>query len=318
MQNFPAVIENAAALVAKAVETNPCAVYLAGLTGHHSRRSMQAALRRGLRVVGIEAAPMAAPWATLRYEHVQAVKAALQENGLAPASVNQTLAALRGVVREAWRLGQMDSDAYRRIADVGDVKNRRLPPGKIVGYDALSRLFAVCAADPSPAGRRDAALFGVLFGCGLRRSEVVALDLAALQEDEGGLRVRGKGDKDRLCYLTNGSADAVAAWVAVRGSAPGPLFVRIGKGSRMTEARLSDQAVRFILEARADQAGIPVPRPHDARRTFVTTLLDRGNDALIVAKLAGHADVRTTMRYDRRDEHAKRRAAESLDVPFRG
>ena len=109
----------------------------------------------------------------------------------------------------------------------------------------------------------------------------------------------------------------MAAWVAARGSSPGPLFVRIGKGSRMTDSRLSDQAVRFILEARADQAGIPIPRPHDARRTFVTTLLDRGNDALIVAKLAGHADVRTTMRYDRRDEHAKRRAAESLDVPFR-
>lgn len=79
---------------------------------------------------------------------------------------------------------------------------------------------------------------------------------------------------------------------------------------------MTDQAVMVVLEKRARQAKIKSVSPHDLRRSFITHLLDGGADALSVQKLAGHANTQTTLRYDRRDEKAKRKAVEVLYVPF--
>ena len=104
-------------------------------------------------------------------------------------------------------------------------------------------------------------------------------------------------------------------WIEVRGDQAGALFVRIGKGSRVTSARLTAQAVRYILADRGKAAGV-VLRPHDGRRSFITALLDNGVDVLTVQRLAGHANPATTSRYDRRGDEAKRRAVETLAIPF--
>jgi integrase len=163
-------------------------------------------------------------------------------------------------------------------------------------------------------------LLAVLYGGGLRRSEVVALDVGDHTPETTELRVqRGKGQKGRLCYVTNGAKLALDAWLAVRGPEPGPLFWPAdGRGRPLVNRRMTDQAVLLLLRRRAKQARVPAFTPHDLRRTSIGDLLDGGADMVTVQKLAGHANVQTTARYDRRGEEVKRRAAELLHVPFVG
>jgi integrase len=258
-------------------------------------------------------------WEALRYQHTQAVRARLA-SALAPATVNKTLAALRGVLREAWRLGLMDAEHYHRAADLPVLRGERLPRGRALARRELQRLFEACARDESANGRRDAAVIAVMYGGGLRRSEVVALDLADYDPDACQLRVRdGKGRKDRFVYATSGVKLALAEWLAVRGDAKGPLFWPAdGRGRPLVTRRMSDPAVRLLLQRRAKQARVRAFTPHDLRRSFISDLLDAGADMATVQRLAGHANVQTTSRYDRRGEEAKRRVSELLLVPFVG
>jgi len=256
-------------------------------------------------------------WAALRYAHTQAIRAKLAETR-APAGVNKILAALRGVLKEAWRLGQMDAETYERATDLPGVRGERLPRGRALRPKELQKLFEACARDEHAAGRRDAALIAILYGGGLRRSEVVALGITDYNVETSELRVRhGKGQKARICYATNGAKLALDAWIAVRGSEPGPLFWPAdGRGRPLVNRRMTDQAVLLLLQRRAEQARVSFFTPHDLRRTFISDLLDSGADMVTVQKLAGHANVQTTAGYDRRGEETKRRAAELLHVPF--
>jgi integrase/recombinase XerD len=130
--------------------------------------------------------------------------------------------------------------------------------------------------------------------------------------------VRGKRRKERTAYLENGSGRALCDWLEIRGDEPGALFYPIRKGGELRVRRITTQALYNILNKRADQAGVANFSPHDLRRTFVSDHLAAGTDIAIVAKMAGHASVTTTARYDRRPEEAKRAAAGRLHLPYRG
>jgi len=297
-------------------DRHPAAVYLARLAPG-SRRTMRTALNVMASMLTAGAADAETlDWSAVRYQHAQAVRSRLAEHSK-PATANKALSALRGVLREAWRLGLVSSEDYQRAADLEAVKGESVPPGRALTAGELKALLAACSADETAAGARDAALLALLYGAGLRRSEAVALDVADYDAASGMLVVRhGKGGRERIAFATNGAADALADWLALRGEEPGPLFLPVDKGGAVGSHRLTGQAVLYILRRRALQGGVARLTPHDLRRTFISDLLDLGADISTVQRLAGHAQVTTTTRYDRRGEATKRRASELLHVPY--
>ena len=135
------------------------------------------------------------PWHHLGYQHTQALRAALAAR-YSPATANRHLAALRGVLREAWRLGLMSAEDLQRAIDLPAVRGERLPRGRSLTRGELRALFESCRGG-CPADARDAALMGVLYAAGLRRAEVVALEVSDYDPETGALIVRGKGNKER-------------------------------------------------------------------------------------------------------------------------
>ena len=295
---------------------HPARVYLASLA-EGSRPAMRSALEAAAAILTSGALDAEAlPWASLRYPHLQALRAQLAER-YAPKTVNRYLSAVRGVLRAAWRLGQLDTDTLHRACDVPGVRGSRLPAGRDVAMAERQRLFEVCAADPLPArGARDAAALALLAGTGIRRGEAVALDLAHVDLESGGVRVRGKGNKERRVYLVDGSRRALEWWFQLRGSEPGPLLYRVLKGGHIRPVRLRPAAIGIVVERRVREVGLRPATPHDFRRTFTGDLLDAGADLSSAQALLGHASPTTTARYDRRGERARRKAAELVSVPF--
>jgi site-specific recombinase XerD len=259
----------------------------------------------------------AVPWHLMRYEHVLAVRTHFLDRGLAPKTINTGLCALSGVARSAWNLGLMGTDDYLRIRHVRKVGGSRLAPGRALSQEEFADLFAVCACDKnSSRGARDAAVLGVYAGAGVRRDEGVSIDLCDYDPETGALRVVGKGNKERLVYVTGGAKQALDDWLELRGHVAGPLLTSTHRRGTIYNRRLAGMAVYEILRHRARQASVARFTPHDLRRTFISDLLDAGADLVTVSQLAGHDDPNTTAKYDRRGERAKIKAASLTRVPY--
>jgi site-specific recombinase XerD len=291
-------------------DRNPARAYIASLA-MGSRRTMKQALRVIAHLLSNgRAGPPDIDWSQIRFQHTSAVRSALAERYKPPTS-NKILSALRGVLKAAWRLSLLDAESYHRAIDLPAVKGSSLPRGRALDAGEIGSLFGACC-DRTNAGTRDAAILGVLFGCGLRRSEVVALDVSAFDTSAGSLAVRkAKGNRERIAYPPNGALEAIRDWILLRGDADGPLFVPVNKGDRILIRRMTDQAVWNLIVKRAREACVSRFTPHDLRRSFVSTLLDAGVDISSVQALAGHASVSTTCRYDMRGEATKRRSDEA-------
>jgi integrase len=256
-------------------------------------------------------------WSALRYQHTQAVRSKLADQ-YQPATANKMLSALRGVLKEAWRLGQVDAENYYRAVDLPSVRGESPLRGRALTAGELLKLAAICRDDESPAGPRDAAMLALGAAGGLRRSEIITLNVDDYDPQSGALQIRrGKGRKPRTVYATNGAADALADWLQLRGQESGSLFCPVSQTGQITYRRMIGHAFHKICSKRAKQAGVKEFTPHDLRRTFIGDLLDAGADIVTVQKLAGHANVTTTARYDRRPEAAKKKAVELLHFPYR-
>ena len=152
--------------------------------------------------------------------------------------------------------------------------------------------------DATPVATRDRAILELLYGAGLRISELVGLDVDDLDLDDAAVRVFGKGSKERLVPIGRIARDAVAAYLTrgrpalATGRSRAALFLNTRGG------RLTRQSCSRLLDAHRTRAGITrVVTPHDLRHSFATHLLEGGADVRVVQELLGHASVATTQVY---------------------
>lgn len=305
------------------MDRNPAAVYLASLRASGRRTMRQALDTLAAIVLGTfpevrQNSCLAFPWWELRYTHTAAIRAQLADR-YKPASANKMLTALRRVLRECWLLELMGSDDYTHAASVEAVAGSSLPAGREVTPLEIAALTAACTNEPAPIGIRDAALLATLYPGGLRREEVIRLNLADYDPETQILRVKGKRGKDREVPITDaGALRAISDWLQARGGQPGPLFVAIRRNGNLAADRLNNQTVYDVLRQLTQRAGLEALSPHDLRRTAATHLLDAGADVLTVARYLGHSNVQTTGKYDRRNLKAMRKAAGALHLPYQG
>jgi integrase len=297
-------------------DRRPAAVYLATLKASSRRPQRQALNLVAALLTGGQADCLSLDWSQLRYQHTAAVRSRLMD-GYAPATANRILSALRGVLEQAWLLGQMSAEDYHRAARIESIIGETLPAGRELSPEEIYALLSHCAKDHANSGIRDTAIIALMYSAGLRREEVTTLSVTDYDAKIGQLIVRGKRSKERIAYLADGAIAALRDWLGMRGNEPGPLFLAINKGGRLVYSRrLSPQAIYGLLARRAAGAGVDSFTPHDLRRTFVSDLLDAGVDIATVAQMAGHSNVQTTARYDRRPAQTKQKAAQLLHIPY--
>lgn len=223
----------------------------------------------------------------------------LDHIGLAPASVTRCVVAVRNLHRFAVGSGQLQADVTAGMSP--GTRSRRLP--KALSMDQVESLLA--APDTSTVeGLRDAALLELLYGTGARVSEVCALDVddirPVLDDPDLGLRLIGKGDKERIVPLGSYAAKAVDAWL-IRGR---PAWAEVGNGEHALllntrGRRLSRQSAWAVIRRAGEAAGLDVEHlsPHSLRHSYATHLLDGGADVRVVQELLGHSSVTTTQIY---------------------
>src|ERR1700738_2109086 len=163
-----------------ALDRHQVAVYLARLAPS-SRRTMLAALNAlGNLLSDDRCDAWSLDWPQLRYRHTTAVRALLADGRYAPSTANRHLAALRGVLKECWRLGYVTAEDFQRAADLEPVRGSRLPRGRALQPGEGRALFAAWqegdGKKPARAAR-DAAILALLYGSGLRRAEAVGLEV---------------------------------------------------------------------------------------------------------------------------------------------
>jgi integrase len=229
---------------------------------------------------------------------VQRYRAVLEEKGLAPSSINVRLAALRKLAMEAADNGLLDPAVASAIGGVkGSIqKGRRI--GRWLTREEASALLRNSGEEGLKA-KRDRALLCLLLGAGLRREELVSLEIGHIQQRDGRWLIAdliGKRKRVRTIPIPGWSKAAIDHWIAAAGITEGRLFRAVDKAGRLTGEQLSTQAVYLVVTERAKNIGLELA-PHDVRRTFAK-LAHKGKVPIEQIQLAlGHESIQTTERY---------------------
>ena len=212
---------------------------------------------------------------------------------LAPSSLARKCSALRQfygfLVDEGWRSDDPSPALPRPRA--------RRPLPRLLGHDEIAALFARAEAEAAGDQReavRLLVLLELLYGSGLRATELVSLPVAAVPRDAPFLVVTGKGGQQRMVPVSTRAQQALRRWLALRGDQGRALFPSTARQGHLTRVRLFQ-----LLRALAVRAGIDPEKvsPHVLRHAFATHLLEGGADLRVLQTLLGHADIATTQIY---------------------
>jgi len=255
------------------------------------------AYRRDLELYAAHLATTGRVLATATAQDVSGFLQAQSRAGLAASTAARRLAAIRHYHRFAFLEGWRPDDPTARIATP-----RRQPPlPRVLAEDEVGRLIQAVEARGKPDRLRLTTMIELLYGTGLRVSELAGLTMAALLPDRSGLRVKGKGGKERVVPLGSHARVCLDAWLAVRrqaahGRGPASRFLF---PSSSASGHLTRQRILQLVKELAVDAGIDPGRlsPHVLRHAFATHLLDHGADLRAVQAMLGHADIATTQIY---------------------
>jgi len=210
-----------------------------------------------------------------------------------PATINRKTACLRSFYRHLRREELTDADPTAALSP--PTKSRKLP--RVLTYAEVKRLLE-SVSESDPIALRDRALLEVMYGCGLRASEAVGLDVNEVDLRRGFVRPHGKGNKDRIVPLGREAAAAVTRYLRsgrpelIGSRAESRLFVNFRGGP------LTRQGLYKIIRRHAKKVGLEGRMsPHTLRHSFATHLLSGGCDLRSVQEMLGHADVATTQLY---------------------
>lgn len=220
----------------------------------------------------------------------------VQSVQLAPASRARRLAGVKAFFRFLTRRKVIEVNPARRV------KTPKLPQ-RLPRAVPVDEAFALMEAPDAQKvlGLRDMAMLEVLYGGGLRVSELCGLDLKDLDVRARTVRVLGKGNKERVCPLHEGAVEAVQTWLERRGELlakparkqdPAALFLNF-RGGRLTARSVERHLDRYVAQLGLNRK----MSPHALRHSFATHLLAGGADIRSIQELLGHASLSTTQRY---------------------
>lgn len=221
--------------------------------------------------------------------HVKMYLDFLLENGLAPKTINERLVAIRSFYRylakeEGWMITNPVSS--------GLALRQPKPLPRDIRERELDRFLAVIKK------KRDRALFMLMLRCGLRVAETAGLELPAIDYQRNQIIVRnGKGAKDRITYISNDAAEALAAYLQVRPATKEDKVFLVEKGIHKGKP-LSVRGIQKRMEYYSRKSGVSMSC-HQIRHTMATQLLNAGSDLVIIQEILGHKRIETTMRYSR-------------------
>ena len=223
----------------------------------------------------------------------------LENMRLAAATINVRLAAVRRLATEAADSGLLSADLIAGIRRVRGVKQLGHRIGNWLTPEEGQRLLTAVPTE-SLRGKRDAVMLGLLIGCGLRRSELVELNVDQIQQREGHwviIDLIGKGGRLRTVPMPGWVKYAIDEWVCSAEITEGRLFRAIRKNGVLWGHRLTQNVVWYVVREYARRAGIHKLSPHDLRRTCARLCHEAGGELEQIQFLLGHASVLTTERY---------------------
>lgn len=233
-------------------------------------------------------------------------------NDKAHTTINLTLSALKSVACECWQQKIIDIECYTRIKMIKKLKGTRAIAGRVLRTSEVDKIKKYFRSHGDTKSARNYALFALACGAGLRRREIMLLNICDIKS--GTVLVHGKGNKSRTIYLSGFVIDAVSKWLATLKRTSGALFASINRNEEISTTRISSMGIGVVINQIIDDVNIEHFTPHDLRRTFATTLLEVGADKIAVQRLMGHSSLNTTIVYDRRGDKTQKTAIEML--PF--